>query len=362
MQIPLRQHEPSLSPAIRTSSPQVSDELSQRAIAKMRSPYDMRVICIDITNKCDLACSNCTRLLENQDAFWEMTLENFRTAVRSLTDFRGWIGILGGNPAMHRNFKEICEIFAEEIPEKERRGLWTNNIFKHSEIAERTFGAFNLNPHGDARGVESLQGLRRLGIGNYWEGHSSHSPLLTAVRDLFPEDEMWDRISKCEINQGWSATIVQNKGKLRAYFCEVAAAFDLARGTDHGIEVTPGWWRRHISEFEHQVKHFCPGCGVPARLKGSLDVDEIDTYSKSNADLAAKSAEKKKRRIREVDTRHLEFLTHKVTAYSEGQRRAEREAEKKKRLYDLVGLIAPWLPRGLKRVLRPAAQRMNLIP
>ena len=49
---------------------------------------------------------------------------------------------------------------------------------------------------------------------------------------------MWELISECDVNKNWSASIVQNKGKLRAYFCEVAASFDLARHEDHGIEIT----------------------------------------------------------------------------------------------------------------------------
>lgn len=73
-------------------------------------------------------------------------------------------------------------------------------------------------------------------------GHSHHAPLLTAMRDLYPDPlEMWDIIPSCDINQQWSATIVQNKGELRAYFCEVAASFDLARQEDHGYPVTDGW-------------------------------------------------------------------------------------------------------------------------
>lgn len=296
---------------------QKAKDFKSDAISKMRSPFEMHIICIDITNKCDMACSNCTRLLENQDEFWEMTPENFRIAVKSLADFPGTIGVLGGNPTMHRNFEEICRIFVEEMPHKTQRGLWTNNIFKHSDIAKEVFGGFNLNPHGDARGVEALQSLRSLGIGNYYEGYSKHAPLLVAVKDLFSEEEMWARIATCDINRYWSASIVQNKGKLRAYFCEVAAAFDLARGTDHGVEVVPGWWRRHISEFADQVEHFCPGCGVPVKAKPSFDYEEIDTYTRSNADLALKSSHTKNRKIVEFDPADVDFNTDKATNYSQ---------------------------------------------
>jgi hypothetical protein len=347
-----------------------SARLRKQAIEKMRSPYQMGIICIDITNKCDLACSNCTRLLENQDVFWDMTPENFRMAARSLADYPGMIAIIGGNPPMHRNFVEICKILVEEIPDKSRRGLWTNNVFKHATLAQDTFGGFNLNPHADERGVQSLQQIRKLGIGNYYEGHSFHSPLLTAVKDLFPdEQEMWERISNCDINQEWSATIVQNRGKLRAYFCEVAASFDLARGTDHGIEVTPGWWRRHISEFEDQVAHFCPGCGVPAKLKGNLDVEEIDTYTRSNEDLALKSVRKKKRKVQELkDVSNSERARYKVTQYSEDVRRLidvdeqTRFLRRQRLIYKIYrSVFRPILPARLRVPLYNLATKLKLV-
>jgi uncharacterized radical SAM superfamily Fe-S cluster-containing enzyme len=121
-----------------TSAP---NPFRNKAITNMLSPYEMQIIQIDITNKCDLACSNCTRLLENQNNFWEMTPENFRLAVRSLEGFPGIIGMMGGNPAMHRDFRELCDIFVEEVPNKNQRGLFTNNIFKHADVAKKVFGS-----------------------------------------------------------------------------------------------------------------------------------------------------------------------------------------------------------------------------
>ena len=103
----------------------------------------MSIICVDVTNKCDLACSNCTRLLENQDALWEMTPDDFRTALRSLKDYPGIIAMIGGNPAMHRNYKELCRIFVEEVPERRQRGLWTNNVFKHEKVSNKSL-AFSI--------------------------------------------------------------------------------------------------------------------------------------------------------------------------------------------------------------------------
>jgi organic radical activating enzyme len=295
-------------------------DYSSRAIARMRSPYEMTVICIDITNKCDLGCSNCTRLLENQQQFWEMTSDNFRLAVRSLEGYPGIIAVIGGNPAMHRHFKEICQIFVEEVPNKQQRGLWTNNVFKHTDLVKETFGVFNLNPHGNARGIKSLEPLKS--IGWYHEGYSKHSPILTAVKDLFDEQEMWDRIAQCDVNQKWSASIVQNNGQLRAYFCEVAASFDLARGTDNGIEAAPGWWRRNVNDFEHQIHHFCPGCGVPARLQGHMDHEETDTFTSSNRDIAHNSLKKGRKLIELTNKSHARHINHPVTDYSTKLRRS----------------------------------------
>jgi hypothetical protein len=291
----------------------MSDHI-ENCIAGMRAPSAMQIICIDVTNKCDLACSNCTRLLENQEGFWDMSPDNFRQALRSIAEFPGIRAVIGGNPCMHARFPQLCEVIVEEVPDKSLRGLWTNNFFKHRDLAVRTFGVMNLNPHNVKRGIESLAPV----AANYWyhAGTSVHSPVLTAVRDLYDETTMWERISACDVNRNWSATLIQNKGRLRAYFCEVAASFDLARGEDHGLDPVAGWWTRPIRDFTGQIRHFCPGCGVPARLTGQQDTLETDYYTRSNEAIALRSkANGRKAHLiaREGD---LGVQAHKVTEYS----------------------------------------------
>ena len=295
---------------------QTIDNIPLENIQNMRSPSEMGIICIDITNKCDLACSNCTRLLANQDYFWDMTLENFKTARNTLKDYKGVVVIIGGNPCMHPKFDKICKIFAELRPDKQKRGLWTNNFFKHEKISTELFGVFNLNTHGDSRSTKSLKNFELKG--GYHPDHSHHAPILTAIKDLYKDKQkMWDAISKCDVNHNWSASIVQNKGKLRAYFCEVAASFDLARGTDNGLEVNEGWWQKKMIDYENQINYFCPGCGIAAKLKGSMDFEEIDTYSKSNEDLAKRSQELKGRNIFQIESLdQAKDLGNAVTSYS----------------------------------------------
>ena len=296
---------------------------AKRAISKMRPPAEMGIICIDVTNKCDLACSNCTRLLENQDSFWEMSPENFRLALRSLKNYKGLIAMIGGNPCMHTKFTELCNVFVEEVPNQLQRGLWTNSIFKYADLIESVFGGLNLNTHNNVRSVDKLTELyqRTVMRGGYNGGlyleNSEHAPILTAVRDLTSSDEeMWHQISNCDINREWSATIIQNKGELRAYFCEVAASFDLARNQDHGMPLELDWWRKPLADFESQIVKFCPGCGVPARAKGHLDLENTDTYTDTNSDIALRSQERKKRKIVYLNPINKLPLGHKVTKYS----------------------------------------------
>jgi organic radical activating enzyme len=292
---------------------------ADEAVKKMRGPRNMHIICIDVTNKCDLACSNCTRLLENQDTFWDMTPDNFRAALRSLKGYYGIIAMIGGNPCMHPKFRELCQIFVEEVPNKMQRGLWTNNFFKHRDICLETFGTFNLNSHGNEKAEGPLKELadaaqaKQSWVWHYW-GNSQHAPLLTAVKDLYPEDEMWVKITNCDINREWSATIIQNKGEIRAYFCEVAASFDLARKTDHGHPVVEGWWQKHIEEFADQIKLFCPGCGVPAKQPPVKDADEVDQVSESNKDLVIKP----NRKVIYVQQADRSAEKRRVTAYAQG--------------------------------------------
>ena len=172
-----------------------------------------------------------------------------------------------------------------------QRGLWTNNFFKHGKLCQDTFGTFNLNSHGNDRAEPHLESLHNNAkaagaLSWFYKGQSDHAPILTAIKDLYPEDEMWEKITKCDINREWSASIVQNNGELRAYFCEVAASFDLARKQNHGKPVVEGWWKQNITEFGEQIKKFCPGCGVAAKQKSDKDIEELDTYTRSNADIA----------------------------------------------------------------------------
>ncbi|HKX46141.1 MAG TPA: hypothetical protein VJP77_05525 [Planctomycetota bacterium] len=249
-----------------------------------------RNIQVVVTTGCDLfRCSNCTQLLPFRRDYRHMTLDCFREAVASLSDWPGVVALFGGNPCVHPRFPELCAILAAAVPPA-RRGLWTNNLRDHGKIAAETFGkgVLNLNAHGDMDAYRAMDRffpgrvIRESGSRASW-----HSPILLAWADLGVTRAAWEGAREsCDLNREWSAAIKQGPdGKPRAYFCEVAASIDGIRGTDNGVPAVPGWWKAPMAAYEGQVKHCCDaGCGVPLRRLGHLDKDA--TYDVSPSWLA----------------------------------------------------------------------------
>jgi hypothetical protein len=99
---------------------------------------------------------------------------------------------------------------------------------------------------------------------------SWHSPILLDWRDMGLSEPEWvAKREACDINQHWSAAILERDGAPYAYFCEVAGALDGIRGENHGIPAVPGWWRFKMDRFGDQVKSCCDaGCGVPLKRLG----------------------------------------------------------------------------------------------
>lgn len=254
----------------------------------MKAPTDKPndTIQIIVTRSCNLFfCSNCTQLLPFRTDAKHMSLSVFRQAVESLTDWPGIVGVFGGNPCTHPQFPELCAIISDLIP-PHRRGLWTNDLLEHGEIAARTFnkGRLNLNAHADeAAAAEIDKWFPGRLIESSRKRPSWHSPILMDRRDIGMSDEQWvEAREQCDINQRWSAAIREYDGQAVGYFCEVAAALDGVRGENHGIPVVPGWWRWKMDRFEEQVNQCCDrGCGVPLKGLGHLDRD--DTYDVTEA-------------------------------------------------------------------------------
>jgi hypothetical protein len=271
----------------------------QEALAKMIAPgtrrpskYREGVIQILVTRACDKSCFNCTQgsQLAGNPNF--MSKDQFRQAVRSLDGYFGVFGVFGGNPALHPQFAELCEILAHYVP-YEQRGIWCNNplTVDKARIMAQVFNpaVSNLNVHLDPTAYAMFkQGwpeCNPVGLAQ----DSRHSPPFVAMKDVIDDEgEQWRLISECDINKHWSAGIGVFRGELRAWFCEIAMAQSILHQDDpeypdtgrdpswtylkmeNGSERECKWWELSMFEFTHQVRKHCHDCGIPLRGYGEL--------------------------------------------------------------------------------------------
>jgi hypothetical protein len=221
----------------------------------------MDTIQIEITNACVLKCSNCTRLVGHSKKPFFMDMVFFKKAVDSLTNFPKMIGIMGGEPLLHPDFKKISYYLHSQVP-RERCGLWTTLPIskKHyAPLIAKVYGNVLLNDH-------TLDGLY-------------HTPILVSGKECIRDDfSMWYYIDHCWIQKSWSASITP-KG---AFFCEVAAAFDMVFEGPGGWPVALDWWKKTPKDYTEQMETYCVRCGVPYPLNPRIDSDGIDDISYGN--------------------------------------------------------------------------------
>jgi len=258
----------------------------------MRSPADMDIIQIDISTKCHLKCSNCTRLIPHQPTRDDLSLEAFERAVKSM---EGWqapnrvIGVIAGEPTLHHDFEGISRRFAElwggpttqngRLPihdfnqfatqrlfdRSTGRGLWTslgNGFYRHYETIMDVYGHWNTNTH---------------------ESGGHHQALLISRKDYcastgLTQDQWEINRDNCWVQKLWSASM-NDKG---AYFCEVAASIDrLYFGGAHAWPIEHGWWQRTPADFQSQLE-LCNFCGLAQPGPSQLDILERDIISDEN--------------------------------------------------------------------------------
>ena len=290
-----------------------ADALRQMVSPGMRRPsvgWRNGVLQIWITRGCDLSCFGCTQASNLGGKPGRITLDQFEQAVKSLEGYFGVVGIFGGNPALHPQFNEMCEILRAHFP-REQCGLWCNHPRGKMEAIKQTFNpaTSNINVHLVREAYdEFVTGWPELtpymkGLDPSWPeaeafrgkeyehrvGDARHSPPYIAMQDLdqlpFPdgsvrpntEENRWELIAGCDINKQWSAMVCVFRDQLRGFFCEIAGAQAMLHQhkpeyPDTGLEVTPGWWRRPMQDFAAQARLHCHACGIPVRGYGELAV------------------------------------------------------------------------------------------
>lgn len=250
----------------------------------MKSPADMKIIQIDITNACTKKCSNCTRFCGNHRKPFMMDFDTFKRAVDSMEGFPGIVGIMGGEPTLHPQFEQFVRYFASkfgtpgvlenargpikdfnthivrdvfDIDRSNRRGLWSilgKRYYEHYELIQEVFGYQAINDHASP---------------------SEHAALLITRKELgIPDDEWIKMRDACWIQNLWSASI-HPKG---AFFCEVAAALDATFDGPGGWPIEPGWWKRKPEDFKEQLQ-WCEMCSACLKVPSRNANEEIDDVS-----------------------------------------------------------------------------------
>lgn len=242
------------------------------------------VVQVHITRACDLSCVSCTQGSNLAGKPVMMTPDQAEEAFISLKGHFGVVGVFGGNPAVHPQFEEICARMRNHIP-YERRGLWCNHPRGKGKIMAATFNPVtsNLNCHQSREAFEEFKrdwpASRPFGA----DYDSRHAPCYVAMKDVIEDEGLrWDLISRCDVNANWSSLVGVFRGKLRAWFCEIAAAQSMlhAHEPDYpdtglplwidGVE----WWRLPMTEYAGQVRKHCHECSVPLHGYGALACDE----------------------------------------------------------------------------------------
>ncbi|MCX5715739.1 MAG: radical SAM protein [Candidatus Omnitrophica bacterium] len=284
----------------------------------MKAIQDTWLIQIEITNACLHRCLHCTRFVGHHPKTYYMDLGFFQKALDSLEGFPGGIGIMGGEPTLHPQFSEICEIFKKRIPSA-KRFLWTSGYRwkEYRKIIRETF-AENIyyNDHKDDT--------------------QKHQPILIAMEDII-DDRTFIRslIDKCWIQEKWSPSINPNGG----FFCEVAAAMDLLFDGPGGYPLEKDWWKKAPKDFEDQIKRYCFCCSAALPLPSFSNRRGNEFASKTNfAKLQACGSLKfNKGQVQIFDQK---YTKEQILEWSKGWKPWQYLGKKGgKDLYDLYG---PW--------------------
>ena len=232
----------------------------------MQPIYDAWCVQIDITNYCILSCLYCSRYNRHlrREQRKHMTLQQIATALDSLKTWPNKIGIIGGEPLLHPEFTQICELIRGKFPSS-KMALWTSggkNFKELLPIIKKTFGQIAYNEHNE----EQLKTCK-------------HQPLTIAIKDVVKDDELRKvLIDGCWVQRTWCASI----NHFGAYFCEVAAAQDVILNEGRNAwPVKPGWWEKTPEQFQDQVNKFCDNCGMAIPMERELILKKSEKFSPS---------------------------------------------------------------------------------
>ena len=243
----------------------------------MKSPKDMRIIQIDVTNACVHHCSNCTRFCGLHKKPYFMSFETFKRAVDSLDGYVGTIGIMGGEPTLNPEFERMARYLAGKRPPKQTDDMLRPQVHFmdaiHDMEMEHTFpypclGGVRQTVNGPGlwssigenykKYYEVIQDTIQYQALNDHVNSMYHQPALVTRKALQIPDDQWFALrDRCWVQNMWSASVTP-KG---AFFCEVAGALDMLFDGPGGWAIEEGWWKKKPEDFGSQLQ-WCELCGL----------------------------------------------------------------------------------------------------
>lgn len=265
----------------------------------MKSPQDMRIIQIDITNACMYRCSNCTRFCGHHKKNFFMDFETFKRAVDSMIGYHGTIGIMGGEPTLHPEFERFVNYLQTKLPNEYKKkntslinpqkdfietvlleNKMYSEVYDYSTGPRETIvgaGLWSAMVPSYKKHYELIQDVFKMQAVNDHGNIMYHSPILINRKDMGIPDNEWYKIrDNCWAQDIWSATITP-KG---AFFCEIAGALDMLFDGPGGWAIENGWWKRTPEQFGDQLK-WCELCGIAMETFTRDANDWIDDVSES---------------------------------------------------------------------------------
>ena len=282
----------------------------------MRSPEDMRIVEIDITNACIHNCSNCTRMCGHHKKPYFMSWETFKRAVDSMEGYRGGVSMMGGEPTLHPEFERFARYLESKYtylePKKNYFIKPTRNFVRDRWLEERNYRfTYTEKTNGNILGnraegptlfsslasnyykyYETIQDVFRFQGINDHVIPCVHQPVGVMRSDLNIPDEEWIKLrNKCWVQNTWSASITP-KG---AFFCEIAGVLDMLFDGPGGWPIEKGWWRRKPDDFKEQL-HWCELCGLaldtPSRDANEETDDVSETFYKKLEEIGSPKLKK----------------------------------------------------------------------
>ena len=198
---------------------------------------------IDITTHCHIGnCVYCSRFERHipEDKKYFMALSQIRAALEAYKTYPKRIGIIGGEPQLHPEFEQVCNLLLE-YGSRRRYGLWTSidpNTSKWSSVIARTFKFIAFNQHNPGQ-----------------QQVCKHQPLTVALKDAVENAELRaEQTSQCYFGTQWCYTATP----LGGYYCEVGAFLAYLQGIK-GWGLKEGWWKNDWHEQE-DICQLCGGC------------------------------------------------------------------------------------------------------